>query len=107
MSFRPPFGVEERLIERLSRPDLRSTVERLSPTNLFSSSVRVSTPLRRSLPERRSVFDRFSSIAMVFAPTSKTCRQFDKQVVKPRSQIEHERTVLYCSIRQLSRIVLV
>jgi hypothetical protein len=75
-------AVAARLIERLSRPDLRSTVERLSPTNLFSSSVRVSTPLRRSLPERRPTFDRFSSIAMAFAPNSRRCPRFDKQAVK-------------------------
>jgi hypothetical protein len=59
---------DDGLLERLSRPDLRSIVERLSPTDLFSSSLRVSTPLRRSLLERRSTFNRFSSIAIVAAP---------------------------------------
>jgi hypothetical protein len=75
------------LLERLSRPDRRSIVDRLSPTNLFSSSLRVPTPLRRSLPERRSLLDRLSSIAMVSTPKSFHCQwqkmsQFDEQAVK-------------------------
>jgi hypothetical protein len=61
----PPFGtVTKGALDRRSWPDLRSDVDRLSPTNLFCSSVRVSTPLRRSLRERRSKFDRLFSIAM-------------------------------------------
>ena len=51
--------------ERRSTPDLRSIPDRLSPIVFFSSSLRVSTPLRRSLPERRCwTFVRFSSFAM-------------------------------------------
>jgi hypothetical protein len=58
------------LLKRLSQPDLRSIIDRLSQTDLFSSSLRVSIPLRRSLPECRSTFDRLSSIAMVLVSTS-------------------------------------
>jgi hypothetical protein len=67
-------------LARLSRPDLRSIVERLSPTNFFSSSVRVSTPRRRSLPER--VRDRFLSIATFFRSKQLKSPQFDEQAVK-------------------------
>jgi hypothetical protein len=54
--------------DRRSKPDLRSVVDRLSPTSLFSSSGRVSTRLRRSLPERRSRLNRLSSISMAISP---------------------------------------
>ena len=56
------------VLDRRSKPDLRSVWDRLSPTVLFSSSVRVPTPLRRSLPERRPTFDRLSSTAMIVSP---------------------------------------
>ena len=62
-------GVEVAVVlDRRSNPDLRSVWDRLSPTVLFSSSVRVSTPLRRSLPERRPTFDRLLSTAMIVSP---------------------------------------
>lgn len=71
--------------DRLSKPDLRSTWERLSPT-LFSPSVRVSTPLRRSLPERRPMFDRLSSIAMIVSPTiNRMGTRFGEWLVKLRA----------------------
>ena len=56
------------VLDRRSKPDLRSVWDRLSPTVLLSSSVRVSTPFRRSLPERRPTSDRLSSTAMIVSP---------------------------------------
>ena len=57
------------LLDRRSKPDLRSVAARLSPTNFFSSCVRVSTLPRLSLPERRFTLDRFL-IAMALFPNS-------------------------------------
>jgi hypothetical protein len=62
--------MENGLTKRLSQPDLRSAVERLSPSNFFSVSLRVSAPLRRPLLERRSTIDPFFSNAMLSAPNT-------------------------------------
>ena len=50
--------------DRRSTLDLRSIPDRRSPIAFFSSSLRVSTPLRRPLPERRWTCVRFSTFAM-------------------------------------------
>jgi hypothetical protein len=57
-------GQDNLSFDRRSKPDLRSIPDRLSPTSFFSSSVRVSTPLRRSLPERRPSLARLNFMAM-------------------------------------------
>jgi hypothetical protein len=59
-----PFAV----FGRRSNPERRFQFNRLSPTNLFSSSDRVSAPLRRSLPERLSPFSRLSSSPIAPSP---------------------------------------
>jgi hypothetical protein len=68
------------VFDRRSNPDLRSIADRLSPTTLFSSSVRLSTPLRRSLPERRP--DRLSSIAIAISQFEGKMLRLDEEAVK-------------------------
>jgi len=70
----PPAGLTAR--NRRSDPDLRSGVDRLSPIAAFSSSLRVSTPLRRSFPERRPTTDRLLSFAIVTSPSDPACFAF-------------------------------
>ncbi len=67
---------------RRFKPDRRSLFERRSPVNRFSSSDRVSAPLRRSTLERLPPFEHLSSLAIALLQTPSGIRGFGEQIVK-------------------------
>jgi len=75
------FGGWPAVLDQRSDADLRSIPDRLL-VRLFSSSVRVSTPLRRSFPERRSRPLRLSSIVMGRSSASSIMQQNDERDTK-------------------------
>jgi hypothetical protein len=96
-----------RVTRRLSKPDLRSIVDRLSPISPFSSAVRGSTPLRRSLSKRRPAFERLSSIAIAISPKSQSsiCSGFNEHTVKGCGSVDCWRSD-YTMSRNVHRLFL-